>query len=276
MALTAIELGLDAGTLEFDYQGKYASGRRFVVETTSKQAAILAEGIPAVSSSHPDFPAMQMDAYRVTVASAGVTYVDCLYSSDRRYGQARQPNKDNPAWFWWGWATREAVVEIPVWRRQRVLSAAATGGSTLVYQLGKFEKVEYRIVRPLRVRVRISNVRDLDVIANQLNYLHVMPDGKTYLFTGANVSQVDDDGTYDISYEWVLDEGTTYFPDFPSGGNAGYCTPVSGSLDRLPYQVYMGFQDGDPSTDKPKCLTQFQYFLDAEGWRTLPGATRII
>jgi hypothetical protein len=276
MALTAIELGLDAGTLEFDYQGKYAAGRRFVVETTSKQAAILADGIPAVSTSHPDFPSMLMDAYRVTVASAGVTYVDCLYSSDRRYGQTRQPNKDNPSWFWWGWSTRETTIEIPIWRRRRVLSAAAAGGSTLVYELGKFEKVEYRIVRPLRVRVKIDNVRDLDVIAAQINYLHIMPDGRTYLFLGATVQQVDDDGTYDISYEWILDEGTTYFPPFPPGDNAGYCVPIEGSLTRLPYQVFLGFQTGNPETDMPQCLRQYQYFEDYEGWRTLPGATRII
>jgi len=276
MALTAIELALDSNTLESDFQGKSSANRRFVVDTLSKQAAILADGIPAVSTSHPDFPSMLMDAYRVSVSNDGVTYVDCLYSSDRRYGQSRSPNKDNPAWFWWGWATRETTVEIPIWRKRRVLSAAVTGGSTLVYELGKFEKVEYRIVRPLRVRVKISNVRDLDVIAAQINYLHNMPDGNLYLFTGANVQQVDDDGTYDISYEWICDEGTTYFPPFPEGDNAGYCNPVSGVLLRRPYQVFLGFQTGDPSTNVPQCLTQFQYFVDEEGWRTLPGATRII
>jgi hypothetical protein len=273
MALTAIEQLFDANEIETDYQGKSAASRRFVVATTDKQAAILADGIPAISSSHPDFPDLKLDTYAVTIDTAGVAYVSCRYSNDRRFGSSRQPNKDNPAWYWWGWSMRAAEVEIPIWRRERIAAAGNAAGSKLVYRIGKIIRVEYRVVRPLKVRVLIDNVRDLDVIAQQTNKIHEMPDGLQYLFTGGNVSQVDDAGNYDISYEWERDEGTTYFPDFPPGENAGYC---DGELNRRNYTIFYAWQDGDPSTTKPKMRTIEQYDFDADGWRSLPGASRII
>lgn len=274
MALTAIEQLFDENQIDTDYQGKSAASRRFVVPTTDKQAAILADGIPAISSSHPDFPDLRLDTYAVTVDTAGVTYVSCRYSNDRRFGSTRQPNKDNPAWYWWGWSMRAAEVEIPIWRKERIAAAGNAAGTKLVYRVGKIVRVEYRVVRPLRVRVQIDNVRDLDVIASQTNKLHIMPDGKTYLFLGGNVSQVDDTGVYDISYEWERDEGTFAFPAF-NGDNAGYCQ-AQGEFSRFPYTVFYAYQTGDPSTTVPQCDTVEQYDKDDEGWQALPGANRII
>ena len=169
---------------------------------------------------------------------------------------------------------RPAEVEIPIWRKERIAAAGNTAGSKLVYRIAKIVRVEYRVVRPLRVRVLVENVRDLDVIAIQTNKLHIMPDGKTYLFTGGNVSQVDDTGVYDIAYEWERDEGTFSFPAF-GGSDAGYCR-AQGEFSRFPYTVFYAFQDGDPSTDKPKCDTVEQYDKDDNGWQALPGADRII
>ena len=272
--LTATELLFTDNRVSEDYQSKAEAIRRFVVQTTDKQAAFEAEGIPEISSEHPDYPKLKLDQFDVTIDAAGVAYVTCRYSSDRRFGSTRQPNKDNPAWYEWGWSMRPAEVEIPIWRKERIAAAGNAAGSKLVYRIAKIVRVEYRVVRPLRVRVLIENVRDLDAIAAQTNKLHIMPDGKTYLFTGGSVSQVDDTGVYDIAYEWERDEGTFSFPEF-SGSNAGYCQ-AQGNFERQPYTVFYAFQDGDPSTAKPKCDTVEQYDKDDSGWLSLPGADRLI
>jgi len=272
--LQAVELLFDQNRASEDYQGKAEASRRFYVPTLDKQAAFEADGIPAVSSEHPDYPKLKLDDYVVEVSSDGVTYITCRYSSDRRFGSTREPNKDNPAWYHWGWSMRAAEVEIPIWRRERIAAAGNTAGTKLVYRVGKIVRVEYRVVRPLRVRVQIDNVRDLDVIAIQTNKLHIMPDGKTYLFLGGNVSQVDDTGVYDIAYEWERDEGTFAFPAF-NGDNAGYCQ-AQGEFSRFPYTVFYAYQTGDPSTTVPQCDTVEQYDRDDNGWTALPGANRII
>ena len=273
MALVAIEQLFDDNQIDTDYQGKSAASRRFVVATTDKQAAILADNIPAISSTHPDFPDLKLDTYAVTVDGAGVTYVSCRYSNDRRFGSQRQPNKDNPAWYEWGWAQRAATVEVPQWRKRRIAAAGVSGGVKYVYELGKISLVEMRVIRPLRLRIVIQNVRDFDAIAAETNKLHLMPDGIQYLFLGGTVTQIDDVPTYDVSYSWERDTGTFDLPPEEPGAFVGY---PEGVLFREPYRIWYAWQEGDPSVERPKMRTLEVYNANDNGWLSLPGADRLI
>lgn len=284
---TAYERALSGATFATDFNGKSQASRTFVVDTLDVEAARLATGVPVTGSQHPHYPTLTLDAIEVSPQETGTCLVTCRYSNDRRFGSTRTPNKDAPNWYHWGWASRKVMVEVPIAVRTLVLSTDGTNtqAEKLVWRIGKKQVGETRIIRPLQVRVQVSNVRDLDVIAQQTDKLHVMPDGQKYHFEGGTVSQVDDNGTYDISYTWELDLGTYTFPQFVSQ-NARYCVQVTGGqspedpdagpIYRDPYTVFLAYQIGDPSETLPSCELNAIYPIDADGWRQLPGANRII
>lgn len=284
---TAYERALSGTSFETDFAGKSQSIRTFVVDTLDMQAALTADGVPLASTQHPLYPNLTLDSVGATPQQDGTCIVTCRYSNDRRFGSTRTPNKDAPNWYHWGWASRKVMVEIPVAVRALVLSSDGTDtqAEKLVWKIGKKQVSETRIIRPLQVRVKVSNVSDLDVIAKQTDNLHVMPDGRLYHFEGGTVSPIDDSGTYDISYAWELDQGTYNFPAFATA-NARYCVqvtdgqvpedPDAGPIFRLPYTVFLAYQIGDPSETIPNCVLNDIYPTDATGWQQLPGANRIL
>ena len=79
--------------------------------------------------------------------------------------------------------------------------------------------------------------------------------------------------------------GTYNFPQFVTP-NARYCVQVTGGqspenpdagpIYRDPYTVFLAYQIGDPSETIPNCVLNDIYPTDADGWRLLPGANRII
>lgn len=266
--------------------GKQTGKRRFVVDTVNPAAALGADGIPQLNSEHPDLPNLRLDRYQVVSQTDGTCAIDCEYSNDARFVDLRQPNKDNPRWYHWGWSMRKVMVDIPVCTRSSIINAGLNGDvEKKVWKIGRKQVSETRIIRPLRVRVQVRNVRAFDVIAQQTDKLHVMPDGKTYHFEGGTVDQVDDDGYYDISYSWERDEGTYFFPQF-STDDCRYPEPVlSTGLMRTPYTVMVAYQIGNPERDVPKVDTQLLYDMgnsgggnngDGLGWRELPGCDRIL
>jgi hypothetical protein len=290
---TAYELALEQ-TQTKDRVGKQTAVRRFRVDDISPAAALNADGIPVLNSQHPTLPTLRLDTYSVSSDQSGTCTVDCNYSNDARFiNLSRQPNRDAPTWYHWGWSQRKVMVDLPVCVRGLVLNTDANGNeiSKKVWKLAKKQVSETRTVRPLTVRVNVSNVRNLDVISEQTDTLHKMPDGKWYHFEGANVTQVDDVGNYDISYSWECDNGTFYFPVFGTQ-DAGYCTfvdniaqpskPSQYPLFRNPYTVFASYQLGDPVDTKPVCVLNDLYPTgDSEegvgmGWKKLPGATRIL
>lgn len=282
---TAYELALQRDWSK-NRAGKQTARRRFVVDSINPAAALLADGIPTLNTEHPDLPNLRLDRYNVAANNDGTCTIDCEYSNDSRFVDLRQPNKDAPDWYHWGWSMRKVMVDIPIAVRSAILGTDSSGQQVTktVWKIAKKQIAETRIVRPLQVRVRIDNVRDLDVIAQQTDKLHVMPDGKYYHFEGANVTQVDDEGYYDISYTWERDEGTFFFPD-PQSQDVAYCKSVSGILARPAYTVLVGYQIGNPETELPKMEYQDLYPMgnrqagnndDGLGWQLLPGAERII
>ena len=272
MALQGIEQALQAQYGQ-DRTGKETALRRFVVPTLNPQAALEAENLPAVSTTHPDIPTVRLDRYNVSVDSNGVCVVDCMYSRDGRFIDLRQPNRDQPAWYHWGWSSRKTQIEVPIAIRSKVLNTDVYGNEIekLVWKVAKKQISETRIVRPLQVRVVTANVRVFDVIAQQTDKLHQIGNS-WYHFEGGSVTQVDDAGTYDVNYTWNVDPGTSYFPDTGST-LISYC---DGPRQRPPYTIFAVVQDGNPENTLPKCFIQDVYERDPNGWRSLPGASRIL
>lgn len=290
---TAYELALEQ-TVTTDRLGKTTAMRKFRVDDISVGAALNATGIPTLGSFHPTQPDLKLDSYNVSSDASGTCVVDCNYSNDARFiDMRRQPNRDKPTWYHWGWSQRKVMIEVPVAVRSIVLNTDANGTeySMKVWKIAKKQVSETRTIRPLTVRVNVSNVRNLDVIAEQTDTLHKMPDGKWYHFEGANVTQVDDIGNYDISYTWEYDAGTFYFPNFGSQ-DCTYCDfvdgvavptrPTNAPLFRNPYTVFVAYQLFDPANFKPVCVLNDLYPTGDSvegpgmGWKLLPGATRII
>ena len=256
-----------------DRTGKRTASRRFVVATAQPYAALQSPDIPALNTEHPDDTKLRLDRYNISSQSDGTCVIDCLYSSDSRYVELRAPNKDAPAWYHWGWSSRKAQIEVPIAIRSKVLNTNADGDEVekLVWKVAKKQISETRIVRPLQVRVQTTNVRVFDVIAQQTDRLHQIGNS-WYHFEGGTVTQVDDAGTYDVNYTWNVDPGTSYFPDTGSD-LISYC---DGPRNRPPYTIFAVVQDGNPETDLPKCFIQDVYERDPSGWRSLPGASRIL
>jgi hypothetical protein len=256
-----------------DRTGKRTASRRFVVPTAQPFAALESPDIPRLNSTHPDEPSLRLDRYNITSQTDGVCVIDCQYSTDGRFIDLRSPNKDAPAWYHWGWGSRKVQVEIPIAVRSKVLNTDVSGNEVekLVWKIAKKQLTETRIIRPLQVRVTTTNVREFDIIAEQTDKLHLIAN-RLYHFEGGTVTQVDDAGTYDINYTWVVDNGTDYLP--PSGTPLiSYC---QGPTVRPPYTIFAVVQDGNPETDRPKCFIQDVYETIASGWRSLPGANRIL
>lgn len=278
MSIPGYELAL-AQQYGRDRTGKMTASRRFIVQTLSPSAALLSPQVPGLNTTHPDDARLRLDRYNISTSADGVCTVECLYSNDSRFVDLRSPNKDAPTWYHWGWGSRKATVEIPMAIRSQVLSTNGNGDQVekLVWKIAKKQLVEVRVLRPLQVRVVVTDVRVFDAIAKQTDKLHKMPDGGIYHFEGGTVSQVDDAGTYDINYTWEIDYGTYFLP--PTGSDlVKYCVPDDENAIpiRLPYTVFAVVQDGNPETQRPKAFIQDLYDYDPEGWRELPGASRII
>jgi hypothetical protein len=275
---TAIELAFASNRVSTDRNGRATASRRFIVDTLAKDAALTADGIPTTGSQHPNYTNLTLDRISAEVSGNGVCYVECEYSNDRRFVEARQPNRDAPSWYHWGWAQRAVQVEIPIAVRSSVISTNQFGEeiTTLVWKIGKKLLTEIRIIRPCSVRITVSNVRALDVIADQTNKLHTMPDGMVYLFEGGTVSQVDDTLTYDVSYVWSRDNGTYGLPAFDTE-NVKYCLLNGFGVPFRPsYTVLSAIQIGNPATDIPKAFISETYDEQPDGWRLLPGTERIV
>jgi hypothetical protein len=277
MTIPGYELALSQ-QLGKDRTGKLTASRRFVVQTLSPQTALTSPNVPALNTEHPEDARLRLDRYNISTGSDGVCTVECLYSNDNRFVDLRTPNRDAPTWYHWGWSSRKATIEIPMAVRSQVLATSGDGTQVekLVWKIAKKQLVEVRVLRPLQVRVVVNDVRVFDAIAKQTDKLHKMPDGGWYHFEGGTVNQVDDAGTYDISYTWEIDYGTFYLPPTNSV-DVQYCIPGEDNVPmRYPYTVFATFQKGNPEIDKPTCVLQDLYDRDPEGWRELPGAERII
>lgn len=276
MSIRAIELGLTGNDLNKDVNGQGAITRTFRVLTSSPADAILADGIPALRTSHPNLPTYSLDRYRTQSTNDGTILVVCEYSSDQRF-VLRKPNKDDPTYYDWGWAMRTVVEQLPYWVREFTFYQNEPD-PVQVYRVIKTPFPEKRVVRYLNVRIQTEQTAIFDVIAEEADTLHLMPDGQTYLFEGGNVSKVDD-STYEVTYTWVLDKGSIV-PDTVrqlSLDESSPFPPDAAEAYRPAYHSISVVQRGDPRTQPPLrvLIPRKQLVGNGLGWQQLPGGTRI-
>jgi hypothetical protein len=276
MSIRAIELGLVGRDLNKDLNGQGAVTRTFRVLTTSASDAILADDIPALGTTHPTLPGYNLDRYRTNSSGDAYTDVVCEYSSDKRF-VLRKPNKDEPTYYDWGWAMRTVVVQLPYWVREGTLQQGSNV-PVQVYRVVKVPHPDRRVIRYLNVRISTTNTSTFDIIADQAGTLHLMPDGRLYLFEGGTVSKIDA-LTFEVTYTWMLDRGTKV-PDSVrqlSVDDSSPFPPDAGEFYRPAYHTISVVQRGDAATTPPLrvLIPQYVQLGDGQGWRSLPGGSRI-
>ncbi len=276
MSLVAYEK-LNAVQTSKQFNGDRTATRRFVVNTVDPKAAEGADGIPQPNATHPIYNDCKLDGIAVVASGTGLMYVDAIYSNNRKFGSARQPPKDDPHWYHFGWEQADVNVSYYVNVLEKV-NFSDQSSPVDMWTLQKHTATETRIVRPLYVRLSdVFDPRILDPIAAQKNRLHNMPDGKTYRFTGGQVTQVDAT-TYDVRYEWEFDDGTPLPEELDSdGGRVNIpANDVEGRYLRRPYTVLIPLRSPNARVE-PHATAFFRpYTRDADGWRRLPGANRLV
>jgi hypothetical protein len=277
MSIRAIQLGLTGRGLDKDVNSQGTATVTFrVIGTTNEADAIQADGIPAIGTVHPTLPGYNLDKYQTQISNDAYVDVICLYSSDKRF-VLRKPNKDEPTYYDWGWAMRTVTIQLPYWIREGTFRQDSTV-PVQVYRVTKIAHPERRVIRYLNVRIATTNTATFDVIAEQAGTLHAMPDGRLYLFEGGVVSKIDA-LTFEVTYTWMLDRGTKV-PDSVrqlSVDESSPFPPDAGEFYRPAYHTISVVQRGDPATVAPLrvLIPQYVQLGDGQGWRSLPGGSRI-
>lgn len=261
-----------------DTAKKASAQERYIVLTMDQLAARQSTDIPKEGDPHPTWTGLSLDKILTANGNDGRVYVDCYYSNDKRYVTNRTANKEAATWYHWGWGQRDVDVKIFLNVRTKV-NFSEQSDPVDDYEIIDDGVRETHVIRPLTVRLsRVTDPRFLDPIAEQRNKIHRMPDGRKYLFLGGDTTQVDDT-TYDVVYEWEQDKGTP-MPRVTIGNSAVSIAlpdgpPAPNQLLREPYCQLVPIPSNGVGV--PHTTAQFSPFAeDLEGWRTLPGANRVI
>lgn len=268
--------------------GVISKRRRFFVPCDNENDARKAENVPRdPTETYPGEPTLllvRVDA--IKVQSGTGFYVDCSYSN-RAGGSTngRQPppldnlvtKKD------WMWGSRTEVIEAPLNIRASYAKPTNTAPvRTYAWTLSKLRFQEVRVLRILKCYVKIARDSDIarfDLIAGQLNHLHLIR-GSYYLYTPPlnNVRKMDDT-TFEVMHVWEQDLGTK-MPTYDIGrtplpDDAPKALIVEGSRTpgylRDPYAVLIATPPENPQTTIFDTQQFFPYPKDDDGWRTLPG-----
>jgi hypothetical protein len=278
-----------------DANGTVAASRTFIcLNAANEHSARVAFEQHPDSSQFPgatDF-GLVLDRIDIEGRGGGSHYIiNATYSTFRGGRRATDPTSI-PAQPFFGWERAKVEVEIPWCWGEKILPATNedTGESVAIWRAGVRKITERRIRRTLRVEFQTSNTRDLDVIAAQEDNVHVIQ-GQRYHFIGADVSQDPKDQTrFVITYTWEWDQGTympfdgqTQFILFDESRVAAvdgvaYIPLTQGAepdqdggvLLRYPY-YRLDLIANENVTLSPRCIEWSELFVDADGWRDLPG-----
>lgn len=280
---------IDGRTYETDLEDKPRGTRRFaVLQCTTPHAASVAFEQTAGILSFPGYvdPETGLDRLRLhsyTLTSEGggaIWYVDAEYAPDLPFTFSK---------FRYSWAYVKLAQDMPIVKPTIITPTSGnTETNTLLYGFDTLAVSEKRIRRTLTVAKMIDVARGetvyvLDVIAEEIDKLHVLF-GALHQFIGADVTpDARDPDLYTIEYTWELDRGTPY-PPAPVIQRVGEPFNVDVDIVIRPDRV-----EGDPPStlwrppysklipystnprERPKATTFYPYTINGNGWRRLPG-----
>ena len=262
-----------------NWQNLGQTTRQFVVETNSTATALTADALPKRNDPHPNFPGYFVDNIDVSPNSTGFCDAVITYTNNRS-GTIRTVNKDDPAWYLWGWDQQKFIFEIPVNRRETFAFPTDDGGEIVkqAWVLDYFKIEQTMVIRPLRLRLfNVQSVLSMDVISEQTDRLHLMPNGRYYRFLGGDVSQVDET-TFEVEYRWLFDPGTR-IPGVQNNSDAALFIAPDGATPgfvRDPYTSIVAKGNPDPENMPHESVLVKPYMVDANGWISLPGVQRVL
>ncbi len=279
-----------------DANGTAAATRTFVVlNAANEHSARVAFEELADHRQFPGVPDIGLVLDRIDIEGRGGNshyVVTATYSTFK--GGRRQAEPSNVAFEpFFGWERVKAEVEVPwCWVETITTTSGDLQESTLVWAAGVRNITERRIRRTLTVEFVTDQTRELDIIAEQEDNLHIIR-GNKYHFIGADVAQdTRDPKKFSITYTWEWDRGT-YMPNdssttlIPNNApllatrdlmkKAHIPLPSRASIDetggvliRAPY-YRLDLIANESASLSPTCIEWLPYYTDADGWRGLPG-----
>ena len=283
MSLTFSET-FDGSGVSQDADGFRTRTRRFVVSTTSINAALAEPLLPKRGDPHPDENGYVCRTIRTEYDDRGVVIYTCEYTT-RTGGSLTAPDINDPSWYEWGWGRVLVQIDIPVFRKTWLIQAG-NPNPVQAWEQTPFKISQTRCKRTLKVRVTVPSERDIDAIGVQANRLHRMPDGKTYRFEGGDAVRAGYDTLrrplWDISYGWELDYDILLpdsgYDDVRFPGPAPN-TSHDGPFLRKAYHVFNVVSSSNLLSYVPWVIQRSPYDFTPESlmsWRELPGASRVI
>lgn len=263
--------------------------RAFNVEGLTPDVALQVPNIPGYRDPHPDDPTLIARDISASPRGAG-SLIQATYTPAPYVGGSG-PGVNT---FEEGFIGKDASfdyedVELPLFRVvDYVYSENGTATEKAV-----FEAVD--TVVPFRKRVpyhRISlgitfpdapTLQDVlgltDLVLSQVDKLHVLPDGKEYVFACEGIDQGSKVTDFNITYRWTRDPGVPNELESSFGPSAG---PNLRFLESAVYPVfdsdflippYKGLRiDGNRDPEQPPTVTFFdRYKREPNGWQNLPG-----
>jgi hypothetical protein len=278
-----------------DVNGTVAASRTFICLNAANEhsARVAFEEYPD-SRQFPgatDF-GLVLDRIDIEGRGGGSHYIiNATYSTFKGGRRQTDPNTI-PAEPFFGWSQAKVEVEIPWCWVETILPATNedTGNRVPIWRAGVRKVTERRVRRTLKVEYQTSNTRNLDIIAEQEDNVHVIQ-GQRYHFIGADVQQDSKDQTrFVITYTWEWDQGTY----MPADGQTQFIPFGEARLAVMDQTAYIPLTQGAvPDQDggvllrfpyyrldlianenvalSPRCIEWSELFVDPLGWRALPG-----
>jgi len=292
VALRAIEqLNYSKSYTETSTNAKSAE-RVFFCPTASPIAALAADDAPKTNTVHPDYPTLICRNIRTNPNGQGSTMITAFYDN---LADSHFHVLSNATALDWGWAFRPVKIKLPL-NVVGFINADADNPNPAptkaVWTLGEYEINEDRLLRPLRIIYTISgnNTRVFDPIRKQNNSLHLIQ-GTYYRFTAPpNCVRRLNETTFELNYEWELDEGTPLPAIGPAGDHPGFVllrpSDANNGFLRNPYTKLEPSAPEDPSIGAYPLGFDFvdgmfasvaisEYQIDQQGWQTLPGVPNL-
>lgn len=287
---------IDGRRFTRDVNGTSAATRTFIVLNAANEhsARVAFEELPD-HKQFPGAPDPKLVLDRIDIDGRGGQshyIVTATYSTFKGGTRFNDPSTINVRPFF-GWERVKAEVAVPwCWQEITITGTDEMEQSTFVWGAGERAITERRIRRTLRVEFFTDQTRELDIIADQEDNIHLIQ-GTLYHFIGADVQQDGKDQTrFVITYTWEWDRGTympndgnTVFIESNAPLNAMSANPdvayiplrpgadrdeTGGVLVRRPYYRLDLIANQNPGIS-PRCVEWSEFFVDENGWRGLPG-----
>ncbi len=305
----AIELGLQTRTGSSDFS-KEQRTQRFYVDRIPDDA-LNDPQLPPLGTAYPAgnpntlFP-MRLERYDVSVVpETGMSYVDCVYSSDRSARIRPVPDKTRPGYQGIETDFQDTSSDLPSILTfplkipgLNIIESETPGVEAKVYKIA-----ETLTIHQVTVPISAPTTQQMAAIGIQNNRLHKFSNGRVYRYKAGSVKQ-SETSTWEASHTWIEDLGTPFptgmFLPFSSVNTQARYRYIGPPTDKriwyFPQETINLLKFIDPLINDPLLYVRSPYHVvtyalwenlepeftqycplryDANGWQSLPGGLNL-